>query len=154
MSTNEAVDNKELDKAARKAEQAARREAKREATKAAREQAKAERRAAREAKRAEAKALKEQHKAERAAEREAQRMPIQNGMRCPRPGTLCGRAWAIFDEVSARNGSPASIAESLELSRAQKLNDNMVRSNYYSWRKFNGVSGRIVRKGAETEAAA
>ena len=44
------------------------------------------------------------------AAREAARMPEQNGIRRPKPDGLCGKAWKIFDDVSAKNGSPASIA--------------------------------------------
>jgi hypothetical protein len=45
--------------------------------------------------------------------------------------------------VSAKNGSPASIGESMEIAREQGLNEANVRAEYARWRKFNGVSGRI-----------
>lgn len=142
-------------KAAEKAAKDAEREAAKAAAKAEREAKAEERRAEREAKKAadkaEREALREAKKAEREAEkariiaeREANRMPLQNDVRRPKPETLCGQAWAIFDDVSQRNGSPATIGESLEISRSQGLNDSNVRAEYARWRKFHGITGRLV----------
>ena len=80
-------------------------------------------------------------------------MPEQNGIRRPKPDGLCGKAWAIFDEISAKNGSPASIGESMEVAKAQGLNEANVRAEYARWRKFFGVTGRVEdpRKPAKPE---
>lgn len=134
--------------------------------KARKEQEKADAKAKKEAEKAEAARLREEKKAAEAAERqrkkdeaaaarEAARMPEQNGIRRPKPDGLCGKAWAIFDNISAKNGAPASIGESMEVARSQGLNEANVRAEYARWRKFNGVSGRVEdpRKVAEKEAA-
>ena len=116
------------------------------AEKARKEAEKAEAKAKREAEAAE-KAAKEQ--ADAKAAREANRMPEQNGIRRPKPDTLCGKAWAIFDGVSSKNGAPASIGESLEMAKAESLNEANVRAEYARWRKFHGITGRIEAPKAE-----
>jgi membrane protein involved in colicin uptake len=145
------------EKAAKVAEKAAEKQRKAEAKaaeKAAKDAQKAEEKAKKDAEKAaaaEAKtAAKAQAKADRAAkkaeaqaQRDANKMPEQNGVRRPKPDTLCGKAWSIFDSVSQKGGAPASIGESLEVARAQGLNDSNVRAEYARWRKFHGISGRI-----------
>lgn len=129
-------------KDAAKAQEKAEKAAKKEADKQAAEDAKA-------AKAAEKEAAKEAAK----AAKEANKMPEANGVRRPKPETLCGKAWAVFDEVSAKNGAPASIAESLEIAKARNLNEGNVRVEYARWRKFYGISGRIKPPGSEQPAA-
>jgi len=156
----ESTEKTEAELAAEKAAAAARRAEEKAAAKAARDAAKAEEKAAkaaakeaekaaRAAARAEAKAKKEAEKEAAKAAKEAIRMPESNGVRRPKPETLCGQAWAIFDEVSAKNGSPASIKESLEIARARGLNEGNVRVEYARWRKFYGITGRIQAPSAE-----
>lgn len=70
--------------------------------------------------------------------------PKQNDVTRPKSGTQCGKLWDIFDGLSAEAGSPTAIAKSLELARAQGYNDSTTRTQYARWRKYNGVSGRIV----------
>jgi membrane protein involved in colicin uptake len=88
------------------------------------------------------KARKEAEKAEAKAKREAEAAE-KNGIRRPKPDTLCGKAWGIFDSVSQKNGAPASIGESMELAKADGLNEANVRAEYARWRKFHGITGRI-----------
>lgn len=128
-------------KEAAKAEAKAKREAEAAEKKAAKEAAKAEAKAAKEAAKAAAKAEKEAAKAEAKA---ARSMPEQNGIRQPSPHSICGRVWAIFDKVSHKNGSPASIGESMELARAENINEATIRTQYARWRKFHGVTGHIA----------
>jgi hypothetical protein len=137
-----------------KAEEAAQKKAEREAAKAA----KAEEAAA---KKAAAEAERERKKAEAEAAREASKQPIQNGIRRPKPDGKCGQAWAVFDAVSEKNGSPASIGESMEIAKAEGQNEANVRAEYARWRKFHGLSGRIddpakvaAREALEAEKAA
>lgn len=130
---------KEAEKAAKDAEKAA-----------AKEQAKAEREAAKAAKAEEAAKAKEAAK----AAKEANRMPMQNGVRRPKPDTLCGKAWAIFDQVSQQKGSPAAIGECLPLAQEQGLNPTNVRVEYARWRKYFGVTGRIENPAAAEKKAA
>lgn len=137
--------------AAEKAAAAAAKKAEREAAVAAkkveREAAKAQRAAEREA----AKAAKLAEKEAAKAAKEAARMPEQNGVRRPKPNGLCGRAWAIFDDLSAKHGAPAAIAPSLEIAKAEGLNESNVRAEYARWRKFHGITGRIAAPGAVQE---
>ena len=136
--------------AANKEQAKAEAKAKKEAEKAAKEAEKAQ-------KAAEKAAAKEQAKAEREAAKaakEANRMPIQNGIRRPKPETLCGQAWAIFDEVSQSKGSPAAIGECLPIAQERGLNPTNVRVEYARWRKFFGVTGRIENPAAAEKKAA
>lgn len=116
-----------------------------EAKKAAK---KAEADAKKEAK-AKEKEAKEQAKADAKAAREAARMPEANGVRRPKPETACGKAWAIFDELSAKRGEPCAIGDALEVAKEKGLNAGNVRCEYAAWRKYYGVSGRVEKEGAE-----
>ncbi len=150
MSNEKTAEQIAAEKAAEKARIAAEKKAAKEAKdaeKAAEKQRKAEEAAAKkaeaEAKKAEAAAEKERKKAAAEAAREAAKQPMQNGIRRPKPEGKCGQAWAIFDAVSAKNGSPASIGESMEIAKAEGQNEANVRAEYARWRKFHGLSGRI-----------
>lgn len=156
----ESTEKTEAELAAEKAAAAARKAEEKAAAKAARDAAKAEEKAAKAAAKEAEKAAKEAEKAKAKAEKEAakeaakaakqkEKMPESNGVRRPKPETLCGQAWAIFDEVSAKNGSPASIKECLEIAKARNLNEGNVRVEYARWRKFYGITGRIQAPGTE-----
>lgn len=141
-------------KAAEKAEAKATREAEAVAKKAAREAEKAAKKEAAEAEKAAKKAEKEQAKLDAAAAKEAARMPEQNGIRRPKPEGLCGRAWAIFDSISAKHGAPASVKESLEEAVPQGLKEGNVKAEYARWRKFHGITGRVLAPVAPVEETA
>jgi hypothetical protein len=128
--------------AAKAAEKAAKAEAAAKA-KAERDSARASEKAAKDKAKADKVAAREQAKKDAEAKREAAKQPESNGVRRPKPDTLCGKAWEIFDKVSAANGAPASIGESMELAKKQKLNEANVRAEYARWRKFHGITGRI-----------
>lgn len=89
---------------------------------------------------------KEEAKAAKEAAKIANQMPIQNGIRHPKPATLCARAWAIADNMSSALGSPVPIKELLVETTAAGLNAGNVKTEYSRWRKFHGISGRIVSK--------
>ena len=157
MSDNEKT---EAQLAAEKAAAAAKKAEEKAAAKAAKDAAKAEEKAKKDAEKQAAKEAKEAEKAAKAQEKidaaaaakaakEANKMPEANGVRRPKPETLCGQAWAVFDEVSAKNGAPASIKESLEIAKARGLNEGNVRVEYARWRKFFGITGRIAAPGSE-----
>ncbi len=131
-----AADKAASDKAAKDAEKAA--------AKLKKETEAAERKAKKEAEKLEKEAKKKAEKEAKEAEKAANKMPEQNGVRRPKPDTLCGKAWAIFDGISAKNGAPASIKESLEAARADGLNEGNVKAEYARWRKFYAISGRIA----------
>jgi hypothetical protein len=73
------------------------------------------------------------------------RPPPQNGVRHPKTESLCGQAWAVFDEITKQNYSTATLRESLELGRQRGLNEGNVRAEYYVWRKYHGISGHISK---------
>jgi colicin import membrane protein len=120
---------------------------------AAKQAAAEERRLKMEADRKERLLAKEKAKAERKAQREASKMPMQNGVRRPKPNGKCGQAWAVFDAVSAQKGSPAAISECRELADAQGLNKANVNAEYAAWRKFYGVGGHVLPADYESKEA-
>lgn len=145
--------------AARKAE----RDAAREAAKAAKEAEKQERAAAREAARAAKEAEKEARRKAREearAAREAERlankrepMPMQNGIRRPRPEGKCGQIWALMDSMSQELGAPVAVRDVLPVADAQGMNQNSVRTQYSYWRKFHGIETVIVRRAEQPQEA-
>lgn|GEM_PF-1415779 len=78
----------------------------------------------------------------------------QNGVRRPKSQSLCGQAWAIFDQISESQGEPAAFAEALEEARAQGLNEGNVRTEFYRWRRFNGFKDRAPRRKFESVSSA
>lgn len=97
---------------------------------------------------------KEDAKAAREAAKTANQMPEQNGIRRPKPGTLCGQAWGVMDNESAKIGQPVSIAATLAVTSPMGLVDGNVKAEYARWRKFNGVTGRVHAPAAEVPVAA
>lgn len=141
------------DKEAAKAAAKAKRDADAAAKKTEKETAAAAAKATKEAEKQAKIDAKAKAKADAEAAKDAGKMPEQNGVRRPKPDTLCGKAWAIFDTVSTKNGSPASIGESMDIAKAQGLNEANVRAEYARWRKFYNLSGRITApKAVETPA--
>ena len=77
--------------------------------------------------------------------KEANRQPEQNGVRRPGPDGACGKAWSIFDTMSAKLKQPVPIADALVEARVQTLNEANVRCEYARWKKFYGISGRVTK---------
>ena len=145
-----------------KAAAAAEKAAAKAAAKAAKEEAAAAKKLADEAAKAERKAAAEAAKAEKAeaakaekarkitekeaakAAKEAARMPEQNGVRRPKPTTLCGKVWDLADNLSNQLGQPVPISTLLEHARPAGLNEGNVKTEYARWRKFHGVTGRVA----------
>jgi chemotaxis protein histidine kinase CheA len=144
-------------KAAKQAEREAKKaaaDAEKEAKKAEREAAKQAKLDAKEAAKAEreaVKAAKEQAKADAKAAKEANRQPEQNGIRRPGPDGLCGQVWGLADRLSAELGQAVPIANLLESGVAAGLNPSNIRTEYARWKKFHGLSGRIVIPTATSE---
>lgn len=108
----------------------------------------AERAVAKEEKRLE----KEAAKAAKQAEKEANRMREQNGIREPKPSTICGQVWAIATEISENLGQPAPIKLVLEEAAKFELATATVKTQYARWRKFHGIEGRVTAPSDEAEA--
>lgn len=117
-----------------------------------------------EAEKAEKKRLAEEERSRKAAEKVekkrladeakeaaklASKMPESNGIVRPKEGTACGKAWAIFDAVSQETGAPATMAEVLRRGLAVELNEATIRTQYARWRKFFGISGRLIDPATE-----
>lgn len=132
------------DKAAAKAAEKQAKADKAAADKQAKADAKAAGAAAKEKEKADKIAAKEQAKADREAAKTANQMPEQNGVRRPKPDTLCGRAWAVFNAESQKLGQPVSISASLAVTNPMGLNEGNVKAEYARWRKFFGITGRIA----------
>lgn len=128
-------------------------DAEKAAAKAKKEADAADRKAKKEAEKADKEAKKAAEKAAKEAEKANSKMLEQNGVRRPKAETLCGKAWAIFDNISAKNCAPASIKESLDAARADGLNEGNVKAEYARWRKFYAISGRIAAPVVEAPAA-
>lgn len=79
-----------------------------------------------------------------------EKMPEQNGVRRPKPNTACGKVWELCDKLSAKLGSPTPVAPVFEKLVAEGMNGNNVKAEYARWRKFHGITGRVV---AATEKA-
>lgn len=128
--------------------------------KAATDKEKADKKAAKDAEKAEAKAKKEAEvkakadaKAASVAAKESNKMPIQNDVRRPKADGACGKVWALADSLSASLGSPVPIASLSKEASAAGINDSTIRTQYALWRKFNGVTGRVVAPAAAPAAA-
>lgn len=148
----EAAANAERLKAEEKAEAKALAEAKKAEAAELKKAEKAEKAAAAAEAKEKLKAEKEAAKQAKLAEKEASKMPESNGVRRPKASSLCGKCWAIFDELSAKTGAPATIGEALKISEPQGLNPATMHTQYARWRKFFAVSGRTVKPAAPAEA--
>lgn len=85
---------------------------------------------------------------------------VQNGVTRPLEGTLCGKAWAIADQMSKTKGSPVAVSDLLIETNKVGLNEANVRAEYARWRKFYNITGTILseatiakRKAREEEKA-
>lgn len=142
--------DREAKKTIKDAEKAAAAEAK-EAKKAAKAQEKAEKQAQKEA----ATLARNEAKAAKAAQREQSKQPEQNGVRRPKPDGECGKAWALFDQLSQVKGAPVAAAEiRAELAKGTELNEGNVKAEYPRWKKFHGLSGTIPPAAPLTPPAA
>ena len=97
------------------------------------------------AKDAEKAAAAEAKEAAKAAQKEQAKQPEQNGIRRPKPDGECGKAWALFDQLSASKGAPVAAAEiRAALPQHSHLNEGNVKAEYPRWKKFHGLSGTIA----------
>ena len=132
-------------KAAEKAQKDAAKKAEKEAKDAEKKAAADKKKAEKEAKDAEKKAAADKKKADAEAKKAAKvQMPEQNGIRRPKPETLCGRVWAEADALSAQLKQPVPIATLLTACEKHGFNVANVKAEYARWRKFNGVTGRVA----------
>jgi len=104
-------------------------------------------------KEAESSVTQEVKKEALAAKKLAAQLPEQNGIRHPKPETVCGKVWNIADTLSKAFKQPTPIKELLEAARKEGMNEGNVKAEYARWRKFHGVTGRISLPKAEAPKA-
>jgi hypothetical protein len=100
-----------------------------------------------EAKKAEREAKKQakaEEKIKAKLEKEANKQPKQNGVRRPYPGSLCEKVWQHADQLSQKLGQAVPIGELLIVCKAEGFSVSTIRTQYAHWKKFHGLSGRIV----------
>lgn len=135
-------------KAAKAAEAKAKAEAKAAEAKA-KADAKAAEKAAKEAAKEAAKAEKEAAKAAKAAQKQV----VQNDVTRPKEASSCGKIWAIADQLSAKHKAPVTIKQLEEIALAEGFNPATIKTQYARWRKFHGVTGRVVTVEAKADTA-
>lgn len=62
----------------------------------------------------------------------------RNGVKRPAPSGLCAAVWTWLDAHPT-----ATVKELRELAPSKGWNPNNASCEYYGWRKFNGISGRV-----------
>ena len=68
----------------------------------------------------------------------AEQREERNGIKRPRVGGLCAAVWQYLDE------HPSMTAKDVRVSAEEHgWNVNNVTIEFYQWRKFNGLSGRV-----------
>lgn len=71
----------------------------------------------------------------------------QNGMSRPSIGGKCRQVWDKCDELTTTNGTPPAISQLMKIMLdIGGIRVNTIKSQYAYWRKFNGITGRIVEK--------
>lgn len=68
--------------------------------------------------------------------------PEQNGVKRPSAGGLCRAVWDFCDSLHTAEAVPTVAQVKLE-AEARGWNSNNASIEYYQWRKFNGIRGRI-----------
>lgn len=79
------------------------------------------------------------------------KMPSQNGVTRPKPGTATGTVWEICDELSAVAGKPAARGDVMQAGKDRGLNPATIATQFGRWRKFHGL-GRYSAAEEEKEA--
>jgi hypothetical protein len=71
--------------------------------------------------------------------------PEQNGIKRPSAGGKCRAVWDALDEVAASEGGVPSVTSKhvKALAETQGWNANNASIEFYNWRKYNGVTGRV-----------
>lgn len=75
---------------------------------------------------------------------------VQNGQPLPAEGTIGATIWAAADKASAAKGEPAALGDIQAELEAAGVKTASVRAGYSHWRKFHGITGRVM----STEAKA
>lgn len=75
----------------------------------------------------------------------------RNGVKRPSAGGLCRAVWDFCDSVHTAEHTPAVKEVRLE-AEARGWNPNNASIEYYQWRKFMGIRGRLAKQVASDNA--
>ena len=71
--------------------------------------------------------------------------PEQNGVKRPSAGGLCRAVWDACWAHQEITGTPPTAKEVKAIAETNGWNLNNASIEYYQWRKFNGISGRVAK---------
>ena len=71
--------------------------------------------------------------------------PEQNGVKRPSAGGLCRAVWDACWAHQEITGTPPTAKEVKAIAEANGWNPNNASIEYYQWRKFNGITGRVAK---------
>jgi hypothetical protein len=71
--------------------------------------------------------------------------PEQNGIKRPSAGGLCRAVWDEMDALRESLGECPTPSMVRTAASENNWNANNAMIEYYQWRKFNGITGRIVK---------
>lgn len=79
----------------------------------------------------------------------------QNGQKMPGADTRSATLWGIFDAWKARTGSDPAMQDVMQEARDAGVVDGSIKAGYAHWRRFHGITGRVISatKQAERDAA-
>lgn len=80
--------------------------------------------------------------------------PEQNGVKRPSAGGMCRAVWDACWAQQAETGEVPTAKWVKEKATAMGWNPNNASIEYYQWRKFNGISGRVAAPKPAAEPAA
>lgn len=80
--------------------------------------------------------------------------PEQNGVKRPSAGGMCRAVWDACWAQQAETGEVPTAKWVKEKAAAMGWNPNNASIEYYQWRKFNGISGRVAAPKPAAEPAA
>ena len=72
--------------------------------------------------------------------------PTQNGVTRPSEGGRCRAVWDALDDYRAETGTIPSAAVVRDLAADEGWNPNNASIEFYQWRKYHGIAGRVSSK--------
>lgn len=77
--------------------------------------------------------------------------PEQNGVKRPSAGGMCRAVWDACWAHQAATSTPPTAKEVKAIAETNGWNQNNASIEYYQWRKFNGITGRVKAAPAQAE---
>lgn len=72
--------------------------------------------------------------------------PQQNGIKQPSTGTTCRTIWDTLDSMRAAAGAVPAIGAFKVVAARMGLDPTTTTIQYYRWRNYNGVAGRLAKE--------